>query len=86
MNKRNKTGHPLHPRAHQLLDNRPGHPSKRAAVDIFNDRRREPDRREQSLAIPERMCRRKQDRRINRFNSRPWWLQVNYNDDSNYWT
>jgi hypothetical protein len=62
----------------------PGRQSKRAAVDIFIDRRREPDRREQSLPIPPRMCRRKDDRRKNSFNSRPWWLQVNYNDDSTH--
>jgi hypothetical protein len=54
-------------------------------VDIFLDRRQDNDRREQSLPIPQRMCRRREDRRKNTFNSRPWWLQVNYNDDFNHW-
>ena len=85
MNKRNKTGRPLGSITRQLIGSGSGRPSKRAAMDIFNDRRREPDRREQSLPIPARMCRRKEDRRKNSFNSRPWWLQVNYNDDSNRW-
>ncbi len=54
-------------------------------TDIFQDRRQEADRRSQSLPIPLRMCRRREERRKNTFNSRPWWLQVNYNDDSNSW-
>jgi hypothetical protein len=54
-------------------------------TDIFQDRRQEADRRSQSLPIPLRMCRRREERRRNTFNSRPWWLQVNYNDDYNSW-
>lgn len=54
-------------------------------ADIFKDRREESDRRGQSLPIPPRMCRRREERRKNSFNSRPWWLQVNYNDDHKSW-
>jgi hypothetical protein len=54
-------------------------------TDIFKDRRKELDRRAQSLPIPLRMCRRREERRKNSFNSRPWWLQVNYNDDHKSW-
>lgn len=54
-------------------------------ADIFKDRREESDRRGQSLPIPSRMCRRREERRKNSFNARPWWLQVNYNDDHKSW-
>lgn len=54
-------------------------------ADIFKDRRQELDRRAQSLPVPLRMCRRREERRKNSFNSRPWWLQVNYNDDHKNW-
>ena len=85
MNKRNKPGRPQGVRQRQFPGQRPIAANTQASVDIFNDRRREADRREQSLPIPARMCRRKNDRRKNSFNSRPWWLQVNYNDDLKHW-
>lgn len=85
MNKRSKQGRPQGRRNRPFPGKRPVAANKRASADIFKERRKEVDRREQSLPIPARMCRRKDDRRKNSFNSRPWWLQVNYNDDLKQW-
>ena len=51
------------------------------AFDIFADRREKPDRRQQNVPIPRRMCRRDDERRKNSFSSKPWWLQVSYSED-----
>lgn len=58
-----------------------GSNTSRTSFDIFADRREKPDRRQQSLPIPRRMCRRDDDRRKNSFSSKPWWLQVSYSED-----
>jgi hypothetical protein len=84
MSKKTRTRRPLSPKGKRgPAANRNG--ATPDSTDIFKDRRQEADRRSQSLPIPLRMCRRSEERRKNTFNSRPWWLQVNYNDDHNSW-
>ena len=84
MSKKTRTRRPLgvKGRQPQAANGTEGTPE---STDIFEDRRQEADRRSQSLPIPLRMCRRREDRRKNTFNSRPLWLHVNYNDDYNSW-
>lgn len=49
---------------------------------MFNDRRRATDRRLQSLSIPEPLDRRNiGGRRQRNFQSKPWWLSIEYCDE-----
>jgi hypothetical protein len=83
MSKKTRTRRPISNRAQQSGNE--AQQRQHQTVEIFNDRRQAIDRREQLLPIPARMCRRRDERRKNTFNSRPWWLQVNYNDDRDSW-
>lgn len=51
-------------------------------TDIFADRRVNADRRRQDLTMPRSLCRRSLERRKNNFNARPWWLLVDYVDNT----
>ena len=49
--------------------------------DMFGDRRSSRDRRQQDLPMPAGLDRRQSLRRCNGFDSKPWWLSVDYSEE-----
>ena len=48
---------------------------------MFGDRRSSSDRRQQNLPMPAGLDRRKELRRANGFDNKPWWLNVDYSEE-----